>query len=602
MDSYWEVCTQADYTSKVAGTANPPALQSRLPVFPHDRSSPTFSQVPPPQTYNALSITPQHLSHPLPPCPPPSCYTSAASPWVQPNSSREHYLPSAGKDFDPFFDQAVISVCADANESNSLACILLSYDSNEGALSRRASDRRHGPKDTLSGTEDGVFEEADSNPSSTGTIPTGSVPLCTDASPQHGLATDNPQSSGSEQSRDPCPTPPVDRQTMIEPDDSTVDGSSLCGDFSPHPCPSSSCATSISGTPAAEDGGGKADSMIRGRPTSPPPEMRNRPSRSGGMQTMVAVQVPPSAWFPDSKTASPQNPVDKPRGRTQSLQQCLAQSACEVPPSCKRKRDDDTSISDLGGSSEDSDGSDDEYLASSEEESCPEKLSKVRKLSPPPRRTVSLCCPLHRRSPIHGADHRRVPDTECPGTVEWKGGHFLRLSQKQAQTLQCLMAKFTRAITTMSCCAHPPTAVSGVGSVAEDDEAVEHDRKGRRRAHWTTDEDDRLAALRTDGFTWPEIEERFPHRSLSSLRQRWYTKLQKRSHDIPRHPSRERSQVDDDMSKPEAKPSRPPRPSTSITVCPMCKCTVDAQALGASRPMDPTRMRFREQWEFCNSH
>ncbi|PGH02618.1 hypothetical protein AJ80_08830 [Polytolypa hystricis UAMH7299] len=603
MDPSWEVFTPSDFASKFVRTANPPALPSPLPVFPYDRFSPSFSQPPPPQTYNAPSITHTRQSHPLPRRFPSPCDASAASPCVQPASGGgggEHYPPGAGGEFDALLGKGAITARADANESNPLACVSPSHDSNEGGLSK--SDRRHRPEDTPHGNEDGAFEDADSNPSSTASIPTGSVPLCSDdASPQHGLATDNRQTSSSEPSRDPWHTPAVHPSIMVEPDDSTVDGSSLCSDSSPRSRPSSSCATSISGSPAPQDGDGKADT-VGGRPTSPLP-LRNRPSRSGGMQPMVAVQVPLITHPPVSETSSPRGPMDKFRSRTQSPRKPLAQSTREVPASRKRKRDDNTSIAVLGISSDDSDGSDNEYLASSsEEESCAEKPSKVRKLFPQPRRTVSPHRLLQCRSPIRGADHRRVPDTECPSTVERKGGHLPPCTQK-GQAFLCWLEKLDHtltALTTASCCAHPPTAVSGVGRVAENDRAVEHNREGRRRTHWTTGEDDCLAELRGDGFTWSQIEERFPDRSPSSLRQR-YTKLKKRSSDIPRRPSRERPQVDDDLAKPAAKP-RPPRPSTSITVCPMCKCTVDAQALGYPLPVDPNRMRFREQREFCDSH
>ncbi|PGH19288.1 hypothetical protein AJ80_04041 [Polytolypa hystricis UAMH7299] len=636
MDSSWSVCTLSDFASKVARTTNPPALTSPLPVFPHDRFSPTFSQLPPPQTCNAPSITPQPFSHPLPRRPPSPGYASATSPSVQPsvqpNGGGDHYPSGAGRDFDPYFDKAAITTCADATESNSLARISPSYDSTELVLSRRASDRRHQSKDTLHGNEDGVLEEADSNPSSTATILTSSVPLCTNASPQHGLATDNLQSSSSEPGRDPCLTQPVERPIMIEPDDSTVDGSSLCDDFSPRPCPSSSCATSISGSPAAEDGGGKAASTIGGRDTSHPPK-RNRPSKTGGMQTMIAVQVPPFTRRPDSETGSPRREIDNQLRdydrRTSNRREAF--------PNRKRKRDDDTSIAVLSSSSEDSDGSDDDYRTSSEEESCPEKPSKTRKVSPQPHRTTSLRSPpQQRRSPICGADHGRVPGSECPSSAEWTGGRIPLLSPEQAQRLQCLMIEFTRKITagcstTTSSCARRPTAVSGVGSVAEDDRAVDHDRKERRRARWTTDEDDRLTALMREGLPWSEIEERFPHRSPGSLLQRWYTRksrerpvtcspaIGKRKRGkkeslplpvsnvlsplgSPHHSPHERLQGDDDVAEPQAKSSRPPRPSTSITVCPICKCTVDVQALGASQSVDPTRMRFREQREFCKGH
>lgn len=52
-----------------------------------------------------------------------------------------------------------------------------------------------------------------------------------------------------------------------------------------------------------------------------------------------------------------------------------------------------------------------------------------------------------------------------------------------------------------------------------DEQSINHDSK---RARWTRDENDRLIALKKDGFDWSELADRLPGRTIGSLRQRWY--------------------------------------------------------------------------------
>ncbi|OJD24985.1 hypothetical protein ACJ73_03653 [Blastomyces percursus] len=180
--------------------------------------------------------------------------------------------------------------------------------------------------------------------------------------------------------------------------------------------------------------------------------------------------------------------------------------------------------------------------------------------------------------------------------------------------------------------------LAGEAAAAADTERGYGGRKvegpdGRRR-RWTREEDVRLVALKRDGFPWPEIEERFPHRQLGSLR--WYTKLQnthaslltdpptdKRrqegnccaSADVPlllskprtpleishRYPGGQPHQADDPPAMQNAKP-RSPYPSSTVTVmCPVCNSVVEVEASSAFNAAN-NRMRVREQLRFCEIH
>ncbi|EGE86648.1 hypothetical protein BDDG_09595 [Blastomyces dermatitidis ATCC 18188] len=139
-------------------------------------------------------------------------------------------------------------------------------------------------------------------------------------------------------------------------------------------------------------------------------------------------------------------------------------------------------------------------------------------------------------------------------------------------------------------------------------------------------------ALKQDSFSWLEIEERFPHRQLGSLRQRWYTKLQNTHASNPptdklrqegkcrasagellpiskpptpletshRYPSGQ-PQPADDPATPNAKP-RTPSPSSTVTaMCPVCNSVVEVEASSAFDAAN-NRMGVREQLRFCEKH
>ncbi|KGQ02028.1 hypothetical protein PAAG_11204 [Paracoccidioides lutzii Pb01] len=144
---------------------------------------------------------------------------------------------------------------------------------------------------------------------------------------------------------------------------------------------------------------------------------------------------------------------------------------------------------------------------------------------------------------------------------------------------------------------------------------------GKRR-RWTREEDNRLMALKQDGFSWPEIEERFPHRQLGSLRQRWYTKLQNTHASNPPTDKRRQEgkcrasageplplskpptpletshrspggqpQPADDPATPNAKPRTPSPSSTVTSMCPVCNSVVEVEASSAFNAAN-NRMRW----------
>ncbi|EDN04288.1 predicted protein [Histoplasma mississippiense (nom. inval.)] len=161
------------------------------------------------------------------------------------------------------------------------------------------------------------------------------------------------------------------------------------------------------------------------------------------------------------------------------------------------------------------------------------------------------------------------------------------------------------------------------------------DPDGKRR-RWTREEDGCLVALKTDGFSWPEIKERFPQRQLGSLRQRWYTTLQnmqaipatdewrqegkcKRAHrflgsagePLPtskpptpletshRYPGRQPQTRD--PATPKAEPCTPSLSSTVTAMCPVCNSVVEVEASGAFNAPNNC-MPVGEQLRFCENH
>ncbi|EER41754.1 conserved hypothetical protein [Histoplasma capsulatum H143] len=170
--------------------------------------------------------------------------------------------------------------------------------------------------------------------------------------------------------------------------------------------------------------------------------------------------------------------------------------------------------------------------------------------------------------------------------------------------------------------------LAGEATAAADIERDYSERKvesldGKRR-RWTREEDVRLAALKQDGFSWSEIEERFPQRQLGSLRQRWYTKLQRRKQatlpptarwqrgnvsaptDPPltpletshRYPGGQ-PQPADGRAMPNVKPCTPSPPTTVTAMCPVCNSVIEVEAFSVFNAAN-NRMRVREQLRFCH--
>ncbi|OJD19513.1 hypothetical protein ACJ73_08636 [Blastomyces percursus] len=281
-------------------------------------------------------------------------------------------------------------------------------------------------------------------------------------------------------------------------------------------------------------------------------------------------------------------------------------------------------MSDTGGSSAHSDDTDDDYRASSEEDGPMKPPSKRRRLPTPPsgpasrrpRFRIPRAAAAAGRGGVEREDCRvrtttakdrsttpgnrdHGPDTYAHSRPPTDGARRScpppLLARGEAVMLSSRVAHVVFEMVT----GRPMTAsdLAGETTAAADTERDHSEREveglGGRRRRWTREEA-RLVALKRDGFSWTEIEERFPHRQLGSLRQRWYTILQNTHASNPPPTSGGRAsageplptskpptpvetshryfggqpQPADDRAMPNAKP-RTPSPSSTVTA--MCR-------------------------------
>ncbi|EDN06573.1 predicted protein [Histoplasma mississippiense (nom. inval.)] len=320
-------------------------------------------------------------------------------------------------------------------------------------------------------------------------------------------------------------------------------------------------------------------------------------------------------------------------------------------------------MSDTGSSSAHSDDTDDDYRASSEEDDPTKPPSKRRRLPTPPsdaasrrpRFRIPRAAAAAGREGAEREDSRvrtttaKDPYTTPPNTNHGPDTYAHSRPPIDDETRSCplpllargeaVMLSSTVAQVVFEMVTGRPMTASDLASettAAADTERDCSERKvegldGKRR-RWTREEDNRLMALKRDGFSWPEIEERFPHRQLGSLRQRWCTKLRNTHASNPptdklrqegkclasageplpiskpptpletshRYPGGQ-PQPADDPATPNAKP-RTPSPSSTVTaMCPVCNSVVEVEASSAFHAAN-NRMRVREQLRFCEKH
>ncbi|EDN11071.1 predicted protein [Histoplasma mississippiense (nom. inval.)] len=650
---------------------------SHQPPYPIPSASQSLHTAPAP------SISPQTLSHPLPPRPPPSSRPLQVPP--SPPFKDQHEVQSrAGdtrpNDFDEFFaglDSLRVPIPSDAAVERS---------------SRYLQDERHGSHGFPDGDEDRGQEKDDESlpvPSpavecglvgSTGTkaLPgDGSSTLVLDPTPHAGFLepgsgqdTSHRQEWPRSSSDDPLPfNPPI----TVDSDDSATDRSAVDSTFtSPAKRDTSSRATSISHSPKADGGSNEAGTGIAGVRSTLLKRQRRRGPGTGAMHPMVAVEVPviadrleegisSSMRYENGLSSRPRTRQQETRAR--SRREVPDTQDCKLPGKSVQCVEDDTTMSDTGGSSAHSDDTDDDYRASSEEDGSMKPPSKRRRLSTPPsgpasrrprfripraaaaagregderedcrvRTTTAKDRSTNPGNRNHGPDtyaHSRPPiDYEtrsCPLPLLARG-EAVMLSSRVAQVVfEMFMGR-------------PMTAsdLAGETTAAADTERDYSEREveglGGKRRRWTREEDDRLMTLKQDGFSWPEIEERFPHRQLGSLRQRWYTKLQNTHASNPPTNKRRQEwncrasageplptskpptpvetslgylggqpQPADDRATPNAKP-RTPSPSSTVTaMCPVCNSVVEVEASSAFNAAN-NRMQVREQLRFCENH
>ncbi|OJD11580.1 hypothetical protein AJ78_07682 [Emergomyces pasteurianus Ep9510] len=566
----WNVYTPSNPPPRASKTPRPPnpvnlpssrpAPASHQPPYPIPSASPSLQTVPAP------SISPQTLSHPLPPRPPPSSRPSHVPPFP-PVKDRHEIQSRAGdtrpNDFDEFFaglDSLRVPIPSDADVERSSWCF---HDERHGS---------HGSPGFPDGDQDRGQEKDDESlpvPSpavecglvgSTGTeaLPGdgGSTPVL-DSTPHAGFlepGSEQNTSHGREWPRssadDPLPfNPPI----MVDSDDGTTDGSSVDSNFtSPAKRDPSSRATSISRSPKADGGSDEAGTGIAGGRSLPLKRRCRNGAGTGAMHPMVAVEVPVIADRLEEDISSRRRTRQR-KTRARSRREVPDTQDCKLPGKPVQCVEDDTTMSDTGGSSSaHSDDTDDDYHASSDEDGPTKPPPKRRRLPTPPsdaplrrprfwtpraaavagrrgaeredsrvRATAAKDRYTPRRNTDHGPDTPAHPRPRiCPVPL---------LARGEAVMLSSTLAQVVFEMVT----GRPMTASDLAGETtvaAADTERGYGERKvegldGKRR-RWTREEDDRLMALKQDGFSWPEIEERFPHRRLGSLRQRWYSKLQ----------------------------------------------------------------------------
>ncbi|EDN06495.1 predicted protein [Histoplasma mississippiense (nom. inval.)] len=367
----------------------------------------------------------------------------------------------------------------------------------------------------------------------------GSSKPLLDSVPQAGLlepALDQDTWHGREWSRssqgddDPLP---LDPPIVLDSDDNTTDGSSVDSDFtSPAKRDSSGRATSISCSPKA-GGRVEAGTGIAGGRSTP---LKRRPWASV-MHPMIAVEVPVVADRLEEDISSSMQ-YENGLGSRQDR---------KLPGEIVQCVEDDTTMSDTSSSSGHSDDMDDDYRASSEEDGPTKPPPKRRRLSGAVARRLPS---QTQRAAAAGRDVERVdsrvrktapkdssttprntghgPDTHShswpPSDVERPSCPIPLLAPGEALMLSSAVAQVVFEM--VRGCSMTTSDLAGEPTAAADTKNGERTVDlNRKRCRWTGGEDDRLMALKKDGFSWPEIGERFPQRRLSSLRQRWYTKL-----------------------------------------------------------------------------
>ncbi|OJD23012.1 hypothetical protein ACJ73_05630 [Blastomyces percursus] len=510
----------------------------------------------------------------------------------------------------------------------------------------------------------------------------GSPTPVLDSIPQAGLlepGSDQDTSHGREwprssQGDDSLPSdPPI----VVDSDnDSTADGSTVDNTFtSPAKRDTSSCATSISHSPKAGAGSDEAGTGITGGRSIPLKRQRQPRVGTGAMHPMVAVEVPVIAARLEEDISNSTRYENGPSSRLRARQRkTRARSRREVPDTQDWKLpgkpvqcfEDDTTMSDTGGSCAPSDGTDDDYRASSEEDGLTKPPPKRRRLhtqpsgagSRRPRFRIPRAAAAAGREGVEREDSR-VPTTTAkdrsmppwdtdhgpdkpvhsrpPVEAERRSCPMPLLAREEAVMLSSTVAQVVFEMVTGR-----SMAASDLAGEATAAAATERGYGGRkvespdgRRRRWTREEDVRLVALKQDGFSWLEIEERFPHRQLGSLRQRWYTKLQNTHASLLTDPLTDKRRQEencrasageplpiskpptpletshrypggrpdpaDGPARPNAKP-RPPSPSSTVTaMCPVCNSVVEVEASSAFKAAN-IRLRVREQLRFCENH
>ncbi|OJD20976.1 hypothetical protein ACJ73_07689, partial [Blastomyces percursus] len=525
--------------------------------------------------YSLHAISPQTLSHPLPPRPPPSSHLAHVP--SSPPFKDHHEVQSRAEDTHPNdFDEFLAGL--DALKPS--LCILIPSDADVERSSRCLNDERDGSHGFPDGDEDRGQEKDDESlpdPSSavecglvgstrTKSLPgNGSSTPVLDSIPPAGLLKPRPdqytshrrESPASSQGDDPLPfDPPI----VVDSDDSAADGFSVDSTFtSPAKRDPSSHATSVSHSPKADGGSDEAGTCI-------PLKRQCWPGTgTDAMHPMVAVEVPVIAdRFEEDISSSMryENGLSsrlrtrQRKTRARSRREVLDTQDCRLPGKPVQCVEDDTTMSDTGSSSAHSDDTDGDYRASSEEDGPTKPPLKRRRLPTPPSDSASRR-PLFRipraaaaagREDVEREDIRvRTTTPKVHSTPPWNADHgsdthvhsrppidaerrcpMPLLARGEAVMLSATVARAVfEMITGRSMTA---SDLAGKAIAVADTERDYGERKiesldGKRR-RWTREEDVRLAALKQDGFSWTEIEERFPQRQLGSLWQRWYTKLQ----------------------------------------------------------------------------
>ncbi|EDN10248.1 predicted protein [Histoplasma mississippiense (nom. inval.)] len=471
-------------------------------------------------------------------------------------------------------------------------------------------------------------------------------------------------------SDDPLPfNPPI----TVDSDDSATDRSAVDSTFtSPAKRDTSSRATSISHSPKADGGSNEAGTGIAGVRSTQLKRQRRPRAGTGDMHPMVAVEVPVIADRLEEAISGSMRYENGLSNRLRTRQQkTRARSRREVPDTQDWKLpgkpvqrvEDDTTMSDTGGSSAHSDDTDGDYRASSEEDGPMKPPSKRRRLPTQPSSPASRRPRFRIPRAAAAAGREGVEREDCrvrtttakdryppPGNTNHGPDTYAHSRPPIGdETRSCPLPLLTRgeAVMLSSRVAHvvfeivmrrPMTAsdLAGETTAAADTERDYDEREveglGGRRRRWTREEEARLVALKQDGFSWTEIEERFPHRQLGSLRQRWYTKLQNTHASNP--PTNKRRQEWNCRASageplPTSKPPTPfeistrypggqlqpaeergmangkartPSPSSKVgLMVPVWNFVVSVEASSAFNAAN-NRMRVRDQLRFCENH